>query len=259
LGTPIFIRNHRQKIDLTPTGKIIVNHFEKLKYEFTDLENELENYKSNIDGELRVGVLWTFSYSIVNQILNDFQKKFPSIHLHYQIGSSSQLIDKMKTNDLDLIFSNSGLLNNKKNEALFSTDVLMRSPFLVILNKNNPLSKSKKINIQQFDQQDILLPDIHTDLYSQINNLIQKSHINCKVIGNSTQPDAIIHIVKNNSGIGFLARETYDKYVPKDKNIIGIQFEPEIFRQTLLITNNQNYNHEIIQQFRNFTLKYFSN
>lgn len=108
IGSPIFDRS-TSPIGLTPGGEVYIEAIEKLfNLEETTL-NQLNNLNGLLAGKLAIGGTIFFTSFILPALLAEFSKKYPQIKIELVEGTTSQLTEKLMSEEVDLIIDNSEL------------------------------------------------------------------------------------------------------------------------------------------------------
>ena len=103
LNQTLFIRKSKG-VELTPFGKVLYNKIKDAINQFSEAEILADNFNKLNDGILRIGA----SSSNVNQILleylSNFAKKYPNIQISMTRLTNDKLAEKLRNNELDMIF-----------------------------------------------------------------------------------------------------------------------------------------------------------
>ena len=102
LGYPLFDRIGK-KVSLTFAGsKFITYAYDMLKI-VSDIEN-ISDSTDDISGKLRIGVTESLMFGVLIDLLPIFKEQYKNIELSFKTGHTSDLIEELKHNDLDLIY-----------------------------------------------------------------------------------------------------------------------------------------------------------
>lgn len=108
IGSPIFDRS-TSPIGLTPGGEVYIEAIEKLfNLEETTL-NQLNNLNGLLAGKLAIGGTIFFTSFILPALLAEFSKKYSQIKIELVEGTTTQLTEKLMSEEVDLIIDNSEL------------------------------------------------------------------------------------------------------------------------------------------------------
>lgn len=121
IGSPIFDRS-TSPIGLTPGGEVYIDAIEKLFTLEQNTLNQLNNLNGLLAGKLSVGGTNFFTSFIIPGLLGEFAGKYPQIRIDLMEGTTSQLTDKLMSEELDLMLDNSDLDDKNYEKYYYSTE-----------------------------------------------------------------------------------------------------------------------------------------
>ena len=102
LGFPLFDRIGK-KISLTDSGREFLDVSYELLHSVEKAESIGKN-KKELHGTLRIGVSESLLFTVIAEILPDFKEKFRNIEVKIITGHSVELVEQLKTNQLDMLY-----------------------------------------------------------------------------------------------------------------------------------------------------------
>lgn len=237
LGQQLFIRKSKG-VELTTFGKILYEQIKSSVVKFEQAEQLAKNFKRLEHGIIRIGA----STSNVNQILMDylsiFAKKFPNIQIKMERDDKDNLIEKLKNNQLDLIFIDKiGKLDDFKTIKQFDVK------YQLIGNKDYKQKYADKdIDVANFPIDYLILPSINNTSRLTINNFFQNHSITLCPKYELDSYILLYDFVKNGFGIAFVNIEYYRHEVEKGEVFV---LYPTFFmdaRQIVCLTNYEQTN-----------------
>ncbi len=128
IGEPLFYRN-RKPVQPTPAGEILLHTIEKQKLLEKELREELDDLKDGLHAQIRIGASPYITGYILPEILIDFSRKFPDIHLELLEDSSASLMPMLDKQELDLTFScNADYIGRYPGIEAFEDRILLAVP-----------------------------------------------------------------------------------------------------------------------------------
>lgn len=127
LGTPIFNRK-TFPFSLTPEGKIYIDAVEKILSIEQEAKHKILDLAEIKSGTLRIGAATHISYYVIPKICELFHQKYPQIEISIEHTDSSNLIQLLKQNEVDLIFA-----SNEVDASNCNIIPLFEENFIVIL------------------------------------------------------------------------------------------------------------------------------
>lgn len=149
LGVKIFDRN-RQPVLTTDIGCLVVDQARKILGESKKVVDIVKHYKLDISGELNIGIIPTLAPYLLPLFAGRFKKKYPSVILNVEELITEQLVDKLKSDQLD-----AAIFVTPYNDDSIKEQPLFYEEMLVYAHAEHPLLKKSRV---QFD--DIAIPEI---------------------------------------------------------------------------------------------------
>lgn len=139
LGTPLFDRVGRQ-IQLTQAGHMFVGFASRALRDIEDGRLALQSLNGLQHGELRVGVITTYTNSLLPQAILDFTNKHPGIHLQIEDLPATQIAERVLDGSLDL-----GLAFTMSETTGLKTEPLFSERLVLLVGKDHPLANQKSV------------------------------------------------------------------------------------------------------------------
>lgn len=121
IGSPIFDRS-TSPIGLTPGGEVYIDAIEKLFTLEENTLNQLNNLNGLLAGKIVIGGTIFFTSFILPSLLAEFSKKYPQIKIDIVEGTTTQLTERMMSEDVDIIIDNSELDDKNYEKYYYSTE-----------------------------------------------------------------------------------------------------------------------------------------
>ncbi len=140
LGTPLFDRVGRQ-IQLTQAGRMFVGFASRALRDIEDGRLALQSLSGLQRGELRVGVITTYTNSLLPQAILDFINKYPGIRLQIEDLPATQIAQRVLEGSLDL-----GLAFTMSETPGLKTEPLFSERLILLVSKDHPLADHKSVH-----------------------------------------------------------------------------------------------------------------
>lgn len=151
LDVQIFDRS-KKPIQLTETGKKIVNQARNIVNESDRIKDIVDQQKGFVGGIFRLGVIPTVMPTLLPMFINNFIKKYPKVKLKIEELSTQVIIERLRDGHLDAAIAATPLELNGIKET-----VLYYEPFAAYIPPSHRLHKESKIKVEELDLDDILL------------------------------------------------------------------------------------------------------
>lgn len=90
------------KISLTESGKLLLEHCDRILEDYKRLEYEMHLLNNEYTGELRLGASTTIAQYVLPPLLAQFIKKFPQVNLSLMNGNSREVETALQEHRIDL-------------------------------------------------------------------------------------------------------------------------------------------------------------
>ena len=242
----IFDRS-KKPIELTETGKKIVNQARNIVNESDRIQDIVDQQKGFIGGAFRLGIIPTIMPTLLPMFINNFIKKYPKVKLQIEELHTEAIIEKLKEGHLDAAIAATPL-----NIEGIKENVLYYEPFVGYIPQSHRLHNEYKIDVSDLDIDDILLLQDGHCFKDGIINL-------CKTVKSSEdehfrlQSGSFETLIKlSNEGLGMTLLpylHTLD-LSEKDKNNLKMFKDPVPAREVSLIYNRSELKMQIIDAMR---------
>lgn len=151
LGVIIFDRS-KHPVMPTDIGQAIIRQARVIVSESKVIKEIIDNEKQEITGEVRLGVIPTLSPYLLPLFITNFVQKNPKVNIHIEELLTSQIIDKLKNDIIDI-----GLIVTPVNESGLIEWPIFYEEFYAYIASNHPLFKNKTIASGDIDVKDLWL------------------------------------------------------------------------------------------------------
>jgi LysR family cyn operon transcriptional activator len=152
LGMLLFDRIGKH-VRITEAGSTFLPHARKILNEVQKGKQAITELNNVGTGELNLGVSYAFT-SLLLPVLAPFSSKYPGIRIFITYGNPEELERKLRLAELDMILA----FHNESNDRDLEMQLLFSSSIVMVVAKNNPLSKLEKITLHELAKQELILP-----------------------------------------------------------------------------------------------------
>jgi len=149
-GIKIFKRVGRNLV-LTYEGDVLVRNAKRLIALNRNIEKELSKNKGGIN-KLDIGITLTAGGYFIPEILNVFKRKYPELRFNFHTDHATNLIERMRLNELDFIIVDGTPQTNE-----FNVELLVKDELIIIGPKNHPLAKKSVVTTEELKKEKFIL------------------------------------------------------------------------------------------------------
>lgn len=195
LGTTLFTRK-KNNLELTPQGKRLYEHAERILKEYAALEEEIKRLNVAYKDVLMLASSSTIGDFLLPKILPGFLEKNPDLRLNLFVGNSKEVEEGV----LSKVF-NLGLIEDSINSNKLDTKKFYEDEIILIASVNNPIPATIKLeDIHKY-------PLIMREVGSGTRNVVENSlGIKLNPVMEISSSRAIAKLVENSGYISFVSR-----------------------------------------------------
>jgi LysR family cyn operon transcriptional activator len=119
-------------------------------------------------GTLKIGITYSLSFGLASILLR-FMREYPNIKIEVKYNTALELLEMLKSRDLDLVFS----LKMRVQEELVEMSDLYEAPLCAIVHKRHVLAPRKEISIKELSQYSLVLPSKGLSARSALDEILK--------------------------------------------------------------------------------------
>lgn len=199
LNQKLFIRSTK-RVALTKEGELLLKHIEPAINLITRGENQLcADPKAGV--QLRIGSTDTICRYFLVSYLNNFHKKYPSIHIKVSNGTSIQCAKMLERNEVDVIVTNSP--NSALNDLMYIKPVKEFHDVFIV--KKGAFSEyDPPTTLQQLQKFPILMLEKRATTSMYLHNLFLENSLDLVPAIEIASNDLLIDLARIGLGIAFV-------------------------------------------------------
>ena len=117
---------------------------------------------------MRVGVTYSLNTVLTEGVL-EFMKRYPGVKLEICYKTVNELLELLRSNSLDFILSYKPLGNFPEIEST----PLFENALALVVNKEHPLAKRKKVKLDDLQTQQLVLPAVGLQARMMLDKLME--------------------------------------------------------------------------------------
>lgn len=160
------------KIELTVSGKLLLEHCDKILDEYAKLEYEMNLLRNRYVGELRIGASTTISQYVLPPLLASFVDRFPDITLNLTNGNSAKIEKELQEHHIDLAIVEGNIRQPSLKYTYFMDDELV-----LITRFEGKWSNFDDISVEQLKEIPLVLREIGSGTLDVILNVLSNYNI----------------------------------------------------------------------------------
>lgn len=147
LGTPLFERLPRG-VRLTAAGEILIAAVRRNLSDLASVESQIEQLRGLVRGKIRIACSESVADDLVPVAISTYQKRYPGVQFHVQVGGTPVLMEALMNYEADLILAHDPPPSDALNEI-----ITIPQPLCVMMREDHPLAgrgRLKLADLQNF-------------------------------------------------------------------------------------------------------------
>ena len=215
LGVELFDRN-KKPLEPTEIGERIIEQARFLQKNIEKLSDIVSEFKRELSGNLRIGIIPTVSPYLVPKFVNEFVENFPEVNLQFTELITEDILSHLEEGTLD-----AGIIVTPfpmKNMTVFP---LYYEEFFLYVSDKHPLIKRKNIRVSELNLQDLWLLEEGNCFRNQVINICRREKdykSKWKFDYESLSIDSLLKIVNSSRGITVIPELALEDVPESGKN-----------------------------------------
>jgi LysR family cys regulon transcriptional activator len=206
LGFQIFVRHGKRIIALTEPGKAVLGMIERVLQEADNLKRAARDFNDKDAGELTIATTHTQARYALPQVVGEFKRRYPKVHLTLQQGNPPQLAEMVLAGSADIAIAT---------EALDHYAGLLALPgytwnHCVVVPPKHPLLKTGTLTLEALAKYPIITYDTAFAGRTHIDAAFGARGLAVDVVLSAIDADVIKTYVELGLGIGIIAAMAFD-------------------------------------------------
>lgn len=197
LGFTLFVR-YRNKLTATPEAYLFYEEVKNVFIGMERLEKAADNISRNNKGQLRIGMLPICSDSFMIDVLANYMQLYPDVAIEVETASSSQLIDMLKKQQVDLA------ILTRVDDPELCCQLLFRQHAVVILWDTHSLSQKTQLTAQDVKFERFMTLGYGSPFRTRVEDCFVKEGIKRHIILEAREQQTLCQLVRKQAGIAIL-------------------------------------------------------
>jgi len=209
----------RKKAGLLPTieGLLLYEEVEKSLIGLKQISKTAESIKSLRKGQLRIIAMPAVTNLFLPEVMKIFWSQSPDINVEIESYPRTSVLDWIHSNQYDV-----GLANLPIDDSEVCLESVFDLKMFCVIPEDHHLSKKDVLNINDLKGENFVSFPLGTYLRHEIDSLLAKNRVNCRIILETRSQTDIYQYVKQGSGVSLVF--PFNQFGPT--SIPGLLFKP---------------------------------
>lgn len=238
--------DRNQPVTLTDSGKIFLEHAQKILQEIQVLRERLMDLNEVPQGHIRLGTTTPIAMQILPRVLSYFKNQFPHIQTTIHSMPSSQIMESLENGLIDI-----GITYLFERNKSFNTSVLYYDMFKLVVSPEHPMAHYDQVSIEQLQHLPMIMLAPDTAGRRFTDSIFSKFNIRPKTIMELSSSEEVKRMVELNLGAAIISQSSITRELRAGTlQVVHVQ-ELEIFHPVGVLVKADRYLNSALQQFLN--------
>lgn len=239
-GERLFERSNRD-VTLTPPGAVFQKYAKQIHDLWKQSKQALSFEKGIVSGELNIYCSVTAAFGILPEVLDEFRKNYPSVHIKLRTGDAESALDQLQERDTDIAIA--AIPEDFPDHMDFLH--VAKTPLVWITSVKNPPIVAHDINWQSIP---LILPK-RGIARRRFDRWIQDLNVQPSIYAETIGNEATIAMVHLGCGIGLVPEMVLDKS-PVTGHLFVLKVSPPLKPYTIgICAKKRNLENPVIKAF----------
>src|SRR5512142_707536 len=198
LGVELFVRKGKRLLGLTDPGSELLEIVERILLDANNIKNLVEQYSQRDEGQLTVVATHTQARYSLPQVITEFKKSFPKVHLKLHQAGPSEIVTMLLNGEADI---------GVATEALHDVPKLDTFPYYswhhaVIVPVGHPLEKVQPLTLAALAEYPIVTYHEGLTGRAKVDKSFAEAGLKPDIVMSALDADVIKTYVELGMGIG---------------------------------------------------------
>ena len=220
LKTQLFYRN-MGGVELTDKGKALLFYIEEAYNSILVAERSLTEEETLEKGKITIGVPSQIGTFYVFDFIDKFRGMYPNILITVISSSTSELLKKLQTHEIDFIIDSSPI--EAPNDSVI-VKPLNKVNNCFIVSKDYDINLKNIKTVKDLEKYPLILPIPNTSNRKALDELFNKKEVTINNYMNIHTSEMILGAVKRNLGIGYIIEDL----IKDDSDVVKVNVKEKL-------------------------------
>lgn len=225
------------EISLTPAGRKVYQKSRQIINSWELLHLDVDQIKGSQCGKLVIGSSTIPAAYLIPDLLAAFHKSFPEVEVTVEVGDSTDMINKLKKQEVDLI-----IVGSKPTEKQFDQIAVAEDPLVLIAPLNSPLAIQKEIKLKDLYNESMIIREAGSGTRQAMFNALRETGFtkhDFHIVASLGSTEAIISGVESGLGVSFVSGLAAEK-ASKNNRVKQLKLKNLVMERKLYLAYYKN-------------------
>jgi DNA-binding transcriptional LysR family regulator len=197
LGTPLFERRPRG-VRLTAAGEILIAAVRRNLSDLASVESQIEQLRGLVRGKIRIACSESVADDLVPLAISTYQKRYPGVQFHVQVGGTPILMEALMNYETDLILAHDPPPSDALNEILTIPQALC-----VMMREDHPLANRGRLRLADLQNFPVAIGEPSFFSRQAVDVVLRKSKLTLRIAMEASSVRPMKVFARETGGICF--------------------------------------------------------
>lgn len=250
LGVPLILRSTKS-FALTDAGKALAEQGNVLLQQHADIYRRIQDISEGESGQICISAPGVLLDLYFPKLITQFRKENPGLRIMIRECGSRSLIEDVLSGEAEIGL---GMLPLEESDQL-DIHPVYRDQIQVVVRKDHPLAKLKKVPIETLKDADIITLGRANVLYFRFVEMCRDCGFTPKIGIQSMMSQFLLDVIADSDSVGILPAPMLQQF-PKEK-LLSIPLEPELPWEVAMILKKGHYQSRAVEKFLRFAQNFW--
>jgi DNA-binding transcriptional LysR family regulator len=210
LGVEVFRRSSRS-VEVTPEGRLLVEHAHRVLAEVDHLHSELEELTGLLTGRVAIGGMYPTGPYDIPEVLAAFRASYPGVAIHMIEDTADALLALLREDALDLIYT---ATDPDRLGDEFAATLLFQEEFVVAGAVGTPLLQRPHVTLDALTGEDLIAYRDNSALRRRLEGELERRALAPRNAFVCTEMAAVRALASKGLGVAVLPRSVAEESGP---------------------------------------------
>ncbi|WP_428911526.1 LysR family transcriptional regulator [Niallia sp. Krafla_26] len=220
LGVKLFNRT-KHSVELTHAGTVFLNDAREILKKLDESYEHVKHAEEGYIGTINIGLLSTPVRDFLPQLIRKFRRKYPKINIKLNYHHVGQIIEKLKSDEIDIAFTLSLGLHSVGG---LEYKTLWTHPHSIIMYHEHPFADRKSIHMAELVNEAFVMleRDKSPQGFDLLLSACSNNGFSPNLVNTASHIEAVLMMVDSEMGITMLPKY-FEPYAPPTLRFIDIE------------------------------------
>jgi DNA-binding transcriptional LysR family regulator len=194
-------KKYGKSLQLTHAGEVLLGYAERVFEIVEEMEYVLRGHAEFKHGALSIGTTRSFAKYLMPEMLSRYQKRYPSVKVALNVGSSQEIADGVMAYKYDL-----GIIGRLPFKSKLKVIPYSKTPFSLVTSADHKLAGLGEVSLEVFKKEPLIIREEGSGSRYAILSMLSSHGINPNVLIEAESIEFIKEYIIKGKGVSFLYR-----------------------------------------------------